>query len=182
MKVLDVINACNKILELDIAVDDIANGSAEPCDKTNRIIDCCNTISEELYRDYPTHCRRTVAEADLEGFIPTSQYSLCRVLSLCDGEGSAVPYRYTQGGLLVGKSGKYNLTYAKLPRIVGLRDELEMPSPRITDRIFVYGVLREYTLQTGDFTSSAVWADKYDAALNVAVKQASAVMPARRWL
>ena len=175
MKVLDVINACNKILELDIAVDDIANGSAEPCDKTNRIIDCCNTISEELYRDYPTHCRRTVAEA-------ASQYSLCRVLSLCDGEGAAVPYRYTQGGLLVSKSGKYNLTYAKLPKTVGLRDELEMPSPRITDRIFVYGVLREYSLQTGDFTSSAVWADKYDAALNVAVKQASAVMPARRWL
>lgn len=182
MKVLDVIETCNKILDLNIPVADISSGKAEPCDKTVRLISCCNDVLEELYCGYPSHVRKTVAEADNDGFIATSQYRMHRVLSLCDGEGVKVPYRYTQGGLLVSKGGKYNLTYARLPQTVGLRDSLEMPSPAVTDRIFVYGVLREYCLQTGDFTSSAVWQDKFSTALSAATRQASTVMPARRWL
>lgn len=182
MKVIDVVETCNKILDLDIEVGKISSGEVLPCDKTSRIVSCCNLVLEELYRDYAAHCRKTVAEAR-DGFISTSEYNLCRVLSLCDGEGSPVSFRYTEGGVLVKKDGKYNMTYAKLPVEVGINDNITLPSPKITDRIFIYGVLREYLLQNGDYTAAQVWREKFEDALSVANMQTvSGVMPVRRWL
>lgn len=148
----------------------------------SRLLNCCNNTVEELFRDYASALRKTVVEV-VDGFADTSEYKLCRVISLVDGEGNEVKFRYTDGGIAVDTDGKYNLCYARLPNELGVNDEVVLPSPRITERIVAYGVLRDYFTTVGDTVTASQWEDRYKDALRVTdVKSSSMRMPVGRWL
>lgn len=178
MTVTEIISTVNNILNLGADVE--ASLSEQPVCAT--LLTCCNFTLEDMYRNYATCIRQTVVEA-VDGFIPTNDVRLCRVFALTDSCGREARYKYTSGGLLVDVDGKYNLTYAKLPAELDFASEVTLPSPRITERMFVYGVIAEYLRMAGDYTAAGVWRDKLDAALSVATAdKTTAKMPARRWL
>lgn len=178
MTVTELITTVNSILNLGVNVE--ASLSEQPVCAT--LLACCNFVLEDLYRNHATHTRTTVVEA-VDGFIPTKDIRLCRVFAVTDSCGRQTRYKYASGGLLVDVDGKYNLAYAKLPTELSFTSEVTLPSPRITDRIFVYGVIAEYLRITGDYTAASVWRDKFEAAVTVATAdKTTAKMPARRWL
>ncbi|MCM1194862.1 MAG: hypothetical protein NC332_02890 [Firmicutes bacterium] len=182
MNVNEVIDICKKILDLDTDGDISSTENFKEDDAAVRLLTCCNFVSEELYRDYGADCRKTVIEvkdgrADLNGL------KLCRVINLADADGNPVHYRYAENALAVERDGKYNLSYAKLPKELGFGDDLTLPSPRITERIFIYGVLAEFLSQQEDRRKSASWRKKYVDALSVATAKFNPTrMPSRRWL
>lgn len=182
MKVKELIGLCSEMGSLNVSVDTLTKDAEIAGTCARQLLNCCNFVLEELYRDYASSLRKTVVEA-VDGFIDTSSLKLCKVISLVDGEGNDVKYRYTEGGLMVDADGKYNLSYARLPNEVGVSDFLTMPSPRITERILAYGMLREYFAICGDTVTSAQWDERYKDALRIAdVKVSTMRMPARRWL
>lgn len=178
MTVIEVIKAVNDILNLGLNTEESWDNQP-PC---AALLACCNFTLEELYRKYATGCRQTVVEA-VNGFIPTTDIKLCRVFSLTDSCGRSVRFKYATEGLTVQSDGKFNLTYAKLPDNLDFTSGVSLPTPRITERIFIYGVIAEYLRVIGDYTASNVWRDKYDDALIVATAdKTTAKMPTRRWL
>ena len=177
MKLYDILTTCGEMLGLQL--DDGLNESDA---RVKILVNCANFVYEELYRDYATALRKTVVEVT-NGFADTSVYKLCKVISLTDGEGNEVKFRYGEGGIWVDEDGKYNMCYARLPDIIGLNDEVLMPSPRITERIFAYGTIREYYAATGDFAVAKQWDDRFKDALAVACSKTSSMrLPVRGWL
>ena len=183
MKVKELLMLCSEMGNLTFPADneiDTELNTAGSC--IRQLLVCCNCILEELYRDYASALRKTVVEV-VDGFADTSAFKLSKVISLVDGEGNDVNYRYTEGGLAVSQDGKYNLCYARLPDEVGIDDELTLPTPRITERILAYGVLREYFAIIGDRQTSSQWEERYKDALRIAdVKSSPMRMPVGRWL
>lgn len=182
MKVSELVKTCGEILNLGFP-DEYFIGSLAPNDSNaSKLTSCCNFVLEELYRDYTSSLSKTVVEA-INGFVDLSNFSICKVISLVDSEGNSTHYRYAEGGLLVAKDGKYNLCYAKLSPTLGWDDEIKLPTFRVTHRILIYGVLREYCLQIGDWSNASAWDSRYKDALRVAsVKRSVLRIPARRWV
>ena len=185
MKVSQIVKICGEMINLglpDELFDEGVSGSVAGQNPDVKVlINCCNFVLEELYRDYATSLRKTVAQA-VEGFVDTSQYKLCKVISLVDAEGNDVKFRYGDGGLYVDKDGKYNLCYARLPNAVEWEDEIVMPSPRVTERMLIYGVIREYFASQGDWSSAKQWDVRFKDALMVSqVKVSSMRLPVGRW-
>ena len=182
MKVKDLIALCAEMGCIEVNANTMNQDVEVVGTCARQLLNCCNFALEELYRDYASSIRKTVVE-EVDGFVDTSPLNLCKVISLVDGEGNDVKYRYCEGGLTVCKDGKYNLCYARLPACVGLTDEVPLPSPRITERILAYGILREYFTINGDALTATQWEERYRGALRIAdVKSSAMTMPTRRWL
>ena len=183
MKVKELLKLCSEMGDIEFPEDsqlDTELNTQGSC--ARRLLNCCNNTVEELFRDYASALRKTVVEV-VDGFADTSEYKLCKVISLVDGEGNDVKFRYTDGGLSVEKDGKYNLCYAKLPNELNIGDEVVLPSPRITERIVAYGILRDYFTTVGDKAAAAQWEDRYKDALRVTdVKSSPMRRPVGRWL
>lgn len=181
MKINEIIKMSSEILNLDLSDVDF-DGDMPDSNIVRIMLNSCNFVYEELFRDYATSLRKTVVEVK-DGFADTSVYRMCRVISLVDAEGCDVKFRYGDGGLYVDTDGKYNLCYARLPDVLGWGEEVHMPSPRITERMFVYGVVREYYAVTGDWVLAKQWDTRFKDALQVAgVKTSSMRMPVGRWV
>lgn len=187
MTVSELILKIDAILNLGIAdsLDVSSQTLAEAMKQDSRcksLLECCNLVSDELFGDYAPSCRTTVVQA-ADGFIDTSLLSMSKALTIVDSVGRSVPFKYGQGGLLVERDGKYNLTYARLPERLTFDSVAQTPNSKITDRIFIYGVIAEYLRICGDYSQSASWAVKYKQALSVALSsKATARLPYRRWL
>ena len=182
MKVKELLKLCGEMGNLNISYEEMESDAEQQGSCLRQLLNCCNFTLEELYRDYASSIRKTVVEV-IDGFADTSGFRFCKVISLVDGEGNDVKYRYTEGGLWVDKDGKYNLCYARLPNDVDLEDEVTLPSPRITERMLAYGILREYFAINGDTLTASLWDERYKDSLRIVeVKTSSMRMPVGRWL
>lgn len=184
MKLSEIVKTCSEIIHCDLDDECFAAPYSQICSNNviKTLVNGCNFVLEELYRDYATALGRTVVEV-VDGFCDTGCYKLSRVISLLDGEGNNVKFRYGDGGLYVERDGKYNLCYARLPGEVGWDDDVRMPSPRVTERILIYGVIREYYATQGDWYNAKQWDGRFKDALRVAdVKSSTMTMPVGRWV
>lgn len=182
MTVANVIETVEEILNGGSVMCAEENGeNVSPDEKYKSLVSCCNFVLEDLYRDYATDCRKTVVEVK-NGIADVSGLNMCRVLSLADSSGNSASFTYNSQGLLAETDGRYNLTYARLPQTLTYVSEVVLPDPRITYRIFIYGVIAEYLKRRGDYQKSAVWNDKFVTALSAAYRTCAGVMPVRRWL
>ena len=182
MKTNEIVKMSAEVLNISLPSEYFDSDTIPEDNVVKILLNSCNFVYEELFRDYATSLRKTVVEV-INGFADTSAYRLCRVISLVDAEGNDVTYRYSDGGLYVQQDGSYNLCYARLPDILGWGEEVHMPSPRITERMLVYGIAREYYAITGDWANASQWDTRFKDALQVAgVKTSSMRMPVGRWL
>lgn len=146
-----------------------------------RLLDCCNSVSEQLYAEHMADPTRTVVEV-VNGVAPLDPQTY-RVLKIKDSNGCDVDFNYTSNGIAVEADGRYNVTYARLPQRMSFEDEVILPDPRFTHRLFVYGVIAEYFRRVGDYATGESWQQKFDDAITVTVElRKSARMRTRRWL
>lgn len=183
MKLYELIKSCCVILGVDLPDYYFCSDSpVNDNDTVKRFVTSANFVLERLYCDYATAISKTVATST-EGLIDTSSIPLNRVISLKDGQGYEVKYRYTENGLQVDYDGMFNLTYAKKPTQVNWNSEIVYPSPQITDRIFIYGVMSEYCMSIGDRANANNWEKAFCDALSVAkIKTSEMTLPIGRWL
>lgn len=182
MKLKEMIKTCGKLLSLELA-DGYFETDDAPSNNSivTTLLTCFEQVYEELYRDYASSLRKTVVESE-NGVIDLAGINLCRVASLLDGEGNNVPFRYSDKSISVAYDGKFNLTYARLPDKAGWNDELVMPSPTISERVLVYGVMREYLAAVNDWATARQWDERFKNALQAANgKNTSMRLPVRGW-
>lgn len=183
MDFIKLLTTCAEIIGLEFSDELLLGGKEELArDVTvKRLLNCANSVLDSLYRSYSRISRNTVIQV-VNGFAETESLKLIKVNSLTDSCGNAVKFRYRDNGLLVDTDGRYNLSYVHAPAEITVDSQIILPSPRISERIFVYGVIAEYYTLTGDLTLAAVWNDKYLNALQVLSLSVTSVMPVRGWL
>ena len=187
MTVCNVITTADNILnlnivsQLDVSAQTLAQAMRHNAD-CNLLLTCCNSVMEDLFRQFAFDCRSTVVEA-VNGLIDTSLLKICRAVSLTDSAGRKTPFAYCASGLKVDADGKYNLTYARLPDELDFDTDVTLPNCKITNRIFTYGVIAEYLRIVGDYLNSQSWLGKFNQALTVATTSKTDLrLPSRRWL
>ncbi|HIU91159.1 MAG TPA: hypothetical protein IAC72_04025 [Candidatus Fimimonas merdipullorum] len=181
MKIYEILSLCNDMAKLGLPAEYFTanNQSALADERIRAMLTCCATVSEELYCDYAAAVKKCRVRAE-NGFIDCSKLRLCRVISLTDSMGNAAKYRYTEGGLITDE-GEYTVVYAALPPKTEWDGEIKL-TPRITPRIFAYGIIAEYCFISGDVVAQKSWAQRYYDALRLAeIKTSLQTMPAGRW-
>ena len=183
MKVSQIAKICKELANLDLppnCYQDVTDDYTQS-DCAKLILTVSNLVLEDVYCNYATSLVKVVVVSN-DGIIDTSNLQLNRVVALTDSQGNNVAYRYTERGLFVDYNGTFNLLYAKLPPQVDWNDEFLLPSPRITPRVFAYGVLAEYFHSIADDVQAERYQSKYQAALRIATRKITPTkMPARRW-
>ena len=181
MKIKQLIKLCGEMCHVDLSAVDFS-AQTEPTDETAlRLLECCNLVLDELYRRYALLICKTVVTAQ-DGFVSLADLPVGKIVSLRDAFGNDVRFCFAEGGLSVQADGKLNLVYSKLPKQVGWNDQLSLPSPEVSERIAVYGVIAEFLHSAGD-ESAMSWQEKYEDAFRAAtVKTNCGNMPCRRWL
>ena len=182
MTVTKTIQTIDEILNLGIFQQAKYDEQSVKSDvRSIRLLDCCNSVLEQLYAEHMADPTRTLVEV-VDGVAPLDPQTY-RVLKIKDSNGCDVDFHYTSSGIAVDTDGRYNVTYARLPRKMSFDDEVILPDPRITYRLFVYGVIAEYLRRVGDYATGESWQQKFDDAITVTVElRKSARMPTRRWL
>ncbi len=180
MKLKQIVKLCGQLCGITLPSD--LDDAATQSDKTVMLlVNCCNLVLDELYREYAASVCKTVVEA-ADGFIDTSTLPLGKVLSLTDGYGCDVPFKYTQNGLITEQKGKLNLCYSRQSVGAEWNEELPLPTPQISARIVVYGVVAEYLQAAGDINGYSLWRQRYEDALRACCRSHCNRMPVRRWL
>lgn len=183
MKVSQIAKICKELANLDLPPNcyqtEGDDYSASDCAKL--LLVASNVVLDDLYCNWtPSLCKAVVCSKN--GFVDTQSLLLNSVVRLTDSQGNDVTYRYTERGLFVQTDGTFNLLYAKLPPTVDWNDQFVLPSPKITPRIFAYGVLTEYFHSIADDVQAQRYQTKYHDALRIATRKLSPMkMPARRW-
>ena len=182
MKVSQIAKICKELANLDLPPDCYqTDGDHTQNNCAVMLLAVANLVLQDLYCNCATAVEKAVVTSK-NGLISTQNLNLCNVVRLTDAQGNDMPYRYTERGLFVDYDGTFNLLYAKMPQEVDWNDEFNLPSPRMTPRLFAYGMLGEYFHSIGDTVQAERYLTKYNDALRIATRKITSIkMPARRW-
>lgn len=86
-------------------------------------------------------------------------------------------------GVLYAKDGEYNLYYAFVPETATLNSEINNFNGKVLDRVFAYGINKEYTYISGLYSESESYKTKFEEALkNCVSEKRNLTLPKRRWV
>lgn len=177
MTIKEIIKLCNQMADLEVSESCFESDTLDS--KAQKLVQCSNLALEKLY-GVATELHSTTVTA-AKGFIDLSALKLDRVISLTY-LGKNASFRYGKNGLHVKNDGKYTLVFAAKAPKLGWADEVVLPSPRISERIFAYGIIAEFFYSLSDFSSAKVWENRFENALHtVTLKTSSLTMPVGRW-
>lgn len=178
MTIKEIIKLCNQMADLEVSESCFESDTLDK--NAQKLVQCSNLALEKLYA--VATALQSAEVVATHGFIDLSALNMDRVISLTY-LGKNVPFRYDKRGLNVKDDGKYTLVFAtKAPRL-SWADEVVLPSPRISERIFAYGIIAEFFYSLSDFSSAKVWENRFENALHtIALKTSSMTLPVGRWV
>ncbi|MBQ8374914.1 MAG: hypothetical protein IJX98_04995 [Clostridia bacterium] len=183
MTVKEIIVKAAELLGLsDLVEGYFSSGSEDGKKAVDALVGCYNLVESELAIDYlPLVCEDEVKTDTGAVYFTKLRKNASRILSVCDQNGNAVEWKLFPEYILA-QAGKLVVRYAYAPTEKNLDDDGEYQSVASV-RLFAYGVAAEYCLIAGLYEESAVWENKYRAAIQAAYKaKPSKVMKARRWV
>ncbi len=177
MTIKEIIKLCNQMANLEVSESCFTDDTLDS--KAQKLVQCCNLTLEKLYS--VATALQSVEVSATDGFVDLSALNLDRVISLTY-LGKNVPFRYGKEGICVKNDGKYTLVFAAKAPKLGWTDQVILPSPRISERIFAYGIIAEFFYSLSDFSLAKIWENRFEDALHtVTLKTSSLTMPVGRW-
>ena len=167
----------------DSATDDLsALQLVSTSQVAQKLVRCINLVCDEILTDYfPVIKYQTVAVTDKKVCFSQLQGKPCAVLSVKDGAGKNLPFKYGEGCILLS-NGNVTIKYTTLFEDVTVVDSVTFGSPQVTSRTVAYGVAMEYYLLCGDYENAQTWRQRFYQALKSCRKMGEIKMPCRRWL
>ena len=84
--------------------------------------------------------------------------------------------------ILYVKNGKYKLVYAYSPEKVTLNSDVNTFNGKIVDRIFAYGLNKEFCFISGLYSEAESYKTKFEEAIkSVSIVKRNINLPRRRW-
>jgi hypothetical protein len=103
------------------------------------------------------------------------------IVSVKTLSGKDINYVLTTNGIVV-KSGTYIVKYTYFPKDVGYDDVISNFPTKVSERIFVYGVVSEYLYVKGVFDEAQMWEERFKNEMQSLIRpQKSAKLKMSRW-
>lgn len=180
MKLKNVIKICAGFLDLGIAESYFEQTQQPKEPRIEALVRCFGMVFDELHRRYGTALRFTAVESS-HNRVDLAPFPVARVVSLTDGEGNSVPFRFGDNALYVRREGMYNLCYARKPALPAWDEEVTLPA-LVEERAVLYGTMREYLCSVGDWSNAKQWEQRFADSLRSAGVRPGQHLPKRRWL
>ena len=183
MKVKDiVVKACDFV-----GKDDLANALREGQDLSadftalqNKLIKCFNLVREEIASEYQPLMQ--VEKFVVKNFkLEMSAFSkdVLEIYSIKDRYGRNVHYKIFDDYIFVcGKD--VEVIYSTPASQLSIDDDF---SSNLPERVFAYGVAREFFFLNGLYEDANMWEDRFKGSLQILLRRKSEVrMPRRSWI
>ncbi|MBQ8444632.1 MAG: hypothetical protein IJX25_04700 [Clostridia bacterium] len=183
MKVKDVIiKACDFVNKDDLAKS-LVDGSAlseEDFSLQEKLVKCFNLIREEIASEYQPILqveKFTVKNFKLE--LSSFSNDVLEIYSIKDKYGRNVHYKIFDGYIFVcGK--EVEVIYSTPASTLTIDDDFSSSLP---ERIFAYGVAREYFFINSLYEDANIWEERFKGSLQIMLRRKSEIkMPRRSWI
>ena len=167
----------------DITSEDTTLTEGESIDISfNLLIRCFNLAYSEIATDYIPLidcCKITVENGEYNLSNLTKKFY--KLVKLEDKYGSAVKCNI-YNNVLKAKDGEYNLIYCYLPSFATLNSDIIDFNGKVVDRIFAYGLNKEYCYICGMYDEANSYKEKFEDCLkSCSTIKKNLVLPRRRW-
>ncbi|MBP3345303.1 MAG: hypothetical protein J6K97_03780 [Clostridia bacterium] len=176
-----ILKSCDFIGKSELG-QNLENGSLteeEQCE-IDGLVKSFNLIVEEIASQYqPIMQTEKFIVKNFKLEFSTFSKPVCEIYSIKDKFGRNVNYKIFDGYIFVcGK--EVDVIYSTYPQTLSLEDEIDFKLP---ERIFAYGVAREYFFANNLYEDANMWEERFKGALSIMLRRKSEVrMPRRRWI
>lgn len=180
----DVLNGTklyDEIYDIEDEENIIVSGSLEERN-LNLLMRCFNLAYKELATDYFTLVAKEKVKIENGVFYLTDlAEEFYKIIKVEDKSGKNIKYEI-YGSSLFCKDGEYFVYYAYVPSFAKLNTELNNFNGKATERIFVYGLNKEYCFISGLYSEAESYKVKFEEAIKQAMKvKKNLNLPKRRW-
>lgn len=183
MSVKDVISlACDftENQELGEALSNNSTLNDEQSLLCENLVKCLNLVNNEVASEYIPliKCER-VKPQEFKVLFSTLTSNVLQIISVRDTLGRKVKFK-AYDNYLMAFASEVDIIYQAQPEQLSLDSDFNSNLP---DRVYAYGVAREYYFQQTLFDEADVWEDRFKNSLQVLSRKRSEIkVPERRWL
>lgn len=144
------------------------------------LVKCFNLVNNEIASEYIPiiKCER-VKPQDFKVEFSNLSNKVLQIISVRDTFGRKVRFKVYDNYLMAFASS-VDIIYQTLPDTLLITSEFNSTLP---DRVYAYGVAREYYFQQTLFDEADIWEDRFKNSLSVLQRKKSETkIPQRRWL
>ncbi len=185
VSVKSILTSASTLLKLD-EVYAYLTGEGETDSETLRetdlLVRCANLVIREVASEYvPLKIKQKVTATD--GKIPFASLSNRAIdVYAVVKNGVKTDFKIFYDLIMVNGDGEYEVEYSYEPKKVLLNDFTPYLTARPSERVFAYGVAREYSLISGLGEEAEIWDVRFkDAITAFNRKKTSAVIAPRVW-
>ena len=144
------------------------------------LVKCFNLVNSEIASDYtPLLKNEDLKTKDFKVNFSDFTFVPSQIYAVKDKNGRKVRFKVFDN-YLIAFASTINVTYTSLPDDMALTSEFTTTLP---ERIYAYGVAREYYFLQSLFDDADIWEERFKDALQIFCrKRSEVVMPERRWL
>jgi len=148
----------------------------------NLLINCFNIAYSEIATDYfPLITLEKIIVTNGCFKLSNLQNEFYKLVKLEDKEGLSVCYDIYDNILYV-KNGEYNLVYCYVPNKLTLNSEVNNFNGKLVDRVFAYGINKEYCFISGLYSEAESYKSKFEEAIKASKTIKREIkLPRRRW-
>lgn len=157
--------------------DSLTDEQNSICDS---LVKCFNLIYNEIASEYlPIIKVEKVKPVGSRVEYSTLSGDVCQILSISDCSGERLKFKAFQDYVMVD-ANEIEIIYQVYPSELTLSSEFDTT---LTERIFAYGIAREYYFMQTLFDEADIWEERFKNSLQVLSRKKSEVkMPRRRWI
>lgn len=168
----------------DIDSEDEVLTDGDDIDKTfNLLIRCFNLAYSEIATDYVPlldSCEIQVSGGEFD--LTSLDNTFYKFIKLEDKLGREIKCNI-YNNTLKAQDGTYNLIYCYVPEFCSLNDDVNNFNGKILDRVFAYGINKEYCYISGMYEEANSYKIKFEESLKACCQnKKSVILPRRRWV
>jgi len=149
----------------------------------NLLIKCFNLAYSEIATDYlPLITMQNVTVYDGVYNLNALDNNFYKLIKLENKNGESSSFKIVDN-ILYAKNGDYQLYYCYIPNALTLNSDVSNFNGRVYDRIFVYGLVKEFYCINGLYEEAKFFQTKFEESIkNSKVVKKEIKLPKRRWL
>lgn len=148
----------------------------------NLLVRCFNLAYSEIATDYVSlKFKETIEVATGYIDLGTLTKKFYKLINIENSKGKKVKFEMYSNKLYL-ENGIYTIIYSYIPEFATLNTELETFDGKILDRVFAYGLNKEYCYISGLYSEAESWKNKFEDSLKLVLLKQNFNLPRRRWL
>lgn len=182
MQVKDIIKLACAFTENEELVSGIENNNLTS-DQTlivDCLVNCFNLVNNEIATQYIPYLKKETFQTNgFKIYFSSFTGDVNEIISVKDKKGKNIKYKIFDN-YIVAVASEVEIVYSTKPQVLSISSTI---TSLIPERVFAYGIAREYYFIQTLFDDANVWENRFKESLKVLSRKKSDIsMPVRRWI